>query len=105
MLALGWNPRGFSAETSAYLRRIQSVSTPHGEYSTARGFYLEDDGVPHQLDWIVDEATGYPLAYTLHGRVDGGRGHATYDPEAAGPIGKVLIEALKRIQVREAVTR
>ena len=98
----GWNPQGFTAQTSAYLRRIQSIQTNHGNYTTANGFVLADDGIEHKLDWLVDESSGYPLMCTVQGRTDGGRGYATYDPAAAGPITKPLIEALKRIRVHNA---
>ncbi len=96
----GWNPEGYTAQTSAYLAQIQSVQTAHGNYTTADGFVIDDDGIRHRLDWLVDEESGYPLAYTLHPRTDGGRGYQTYDPDAAGPIGKSLIETLKRVRVR-----
>lgn len=98
----GWNPRGYTPETSAYLSSIADVQTPHGAYSTADGFVIADDGIPHRLDWMVDEETGYPYAYTLHVRTDGGRGYPTHDPDAAGPITKPMIDSLKRIRVREA---
>jgi hypothetical protein len=96
----GWNPQGFTKETSAYLNKIAQTVTPHGTYSTADGFTLSDDGVRHKLDWLVEETSGYPLVYSLHGRVDGGKGYSTYDPQAVGPITTTLIQALKRIRVR-----
>lgn len=102
----GWNPQGFTAATSAYLARIAQVVTPHGAYSTAGGFVIADDGISHRLDHLVDEDTGYPLVYTLQVRTDDGRdgrpqrGYETYDPGAAGPVTKMLIEKLKRIRVR-----
>jgi hypothetical protein len=96
----GWNPDGFTRQTSAYLGAIADVQTGHGAYSTADGFLIADDGIRHRLDWLVDEATGYPLASTLHVRTDGGSGYETYDRDTAGPIGKRLIELLKRVRVR-----
>jgi hypothetical protein len=103
----GWNPQGFTPATSAYLREVKNIQTGHGNYSTASGFTIADDGITHKLDWMVDEQTGYPLVYTLHSRADDGkdgrpeRGYDTYDPEAAGPITKPMIELMKRVRVRD----
>lgn len=96
----GWNPQGFTKATSAYLAAIDNIQSPHGNYSTADGFVIADDGIRHKLDWLVDEATGYPLASTLHVRTDKGTGYDTYDRDTAGPITKALIELLKRVRVR-----
>lgn len=95
----GFNPRGYTRETSAYLRQIQSIETNHGNYSTANGLVIADDGIEHRLDYMVEEASGYPFVFTLHTRTDGGRGYATYDPDSAGPINKQLIDKLVRVQV------
>lgn len=96
----GWNPSGFTRATSAYLGAIDNIQTNHGAYSTSNGFMIADDGINHRLDWLVDEATGYPLASTLHVRTDGGRGYDTWDRDTAGPITKPLIDLLKRVRVR-----
>ncbi|MCK6572999.1 hypothetical protein L6V77_18105 [Myxococcota bacterium] len=96
----GFNPRGYTPQTSAYLRQIRSIQTNHGNYDTQRGMVIADDGIDHRLDYIVDEATGYPFVFTLHTRTDEGRGYQTYDPDSAGPINKQLIDKLKRVQVR-----
>ncbi len=104
----GWNPTGFNAQTSAYLNAIDRVEAPHGTYSTASGFVIADDGIQHQLDYMVDEATGFPYVWTPLVRIDDGkdgrprRGYDTYDPAAAGPITKNLIDLLKRVRVRDA---
>jgi hypothetical protein len=98
----GWSPQGYTPANSAYLSKIRQIVTGHGTYSTDEGFVISDDGIRHKLDWMVDQETGYPYVYTLHGRTDGGRGVPTYDPDAAGPITKALIDELTRIRVRDA---
>jgi hypothetical protein len=104
----GWNPKGFNKQTSAYLATIDRVEAPHGTYSTANGFVIADDGIQHQLDYMVDEATGFPYVWTGLVRTDDGkdgrprRGYDTYDPNAAGPITKGLIDLLGRVRVRDA---
>jgi hypothetical protein len=104
----GWNPQGYTKQTSAYLNTIDTVQTNHGTYTTTNGFVIADDGIQHRLDWLVDETTGYPLVSTIHVRSDDGqdgrpgRGYDTWDPEAAGPITKTLIDRLKHIRVRNA---
>ncbi|MBZ0238000.1 MAG: cytochrome c3 family protein [Deltaproteobacteria bacterium] len=97
----GWNPNGYTRATSAYLRAIDGITTNHGNYTTADGYVIADDGIRHRLDWMVDYATGYPLAGTLHVRTDAGRGHATWDRDTAGPITKPLIDVLDRVRVRQ----
>ncbi|MBI4814927.1 MAG: hypothetical protein HY791_01635 [Deltaproteobacteria bacterium] len=103
----GFSSTGYTAATSAYLAKIQSVQTNHGTYDTSNGFVIADDGIQHRLDWLVDEETGYPLVYNLHVRTDDGkdgrpgRGFDTYDPDTGGPITKQLIDKLKRIRVKD----
>lgn len=103
----GWNPSGYTAETSAYLNTVSQVTTPHGDYSTEDGYVIDDDGIEHRLDHLVDEETGYPLVSNLHVRTDDGRdgrpgaGYETYDREIAGPVTLQLIERIKRIWVRD----
>jgi hypothetical protein len=102
----GWRPGGYTAQTSAYLRKVTDVATKHGNYTTTNGFTIADDGITHKLDWIVDESTGYPLVYTIHVRTDDGqdgrpaRGYETWDRDVSGPITKDLIDALKRVRVQ-----
>lgn len=97
----GWNPNGFTPQTSAYLAAISQVVTNHGTYSTSDGYVISDDGIRHRLDWLVDEETGYPLASTMHVRTDGGEGYETYDRDAAGPITLPLIRLLGRVRVSD----
>lgn len=96
----GWNPNGFTPATSAYLAAIGNIATGHGTYTTGNGYVIADDGINHRLDHLVDEATGYPLASTLHVRTDDGSGYDTYDRDTAGPITKSMIDLLKRVRVR-----
>lgn len=101
----GWNPNGFTADTSAYLNTIDEVVAPHGTYSTSNGYVIADDGIQHRLDHMVDEDTGYPLVYSPLVRLDDGqedrpaRGYETHDPDSSGPITKPLIDLLKRVRV------
>lgn len=103
----GWNPQGYTRETSDYLREIAQVVAPQGTYGTSNGFVIADDGIAHRLDYMVDEATGYPLVGTGHVRTDDGRdgrpkkGYDTYDDRGGGPITKSMIDLLQRVKVRD----
>ena len=65
--------------------------------------------MPHQLDWMVDENTGYPFVYSPLVRIDDGRdgrpsrGYETWDRDSSGPINKEMIDALKRIKVNNVL--
>lgn len=103
----GMNPNGYTPQTSAYLAKMcaSGVETPHGKYDACKGFVIADDGVQHRLDHFVDEATGYPLASTLHVKIDGGRGYQTYESSSAGPIPKSMIDKVKTIRVKDIGSR
>lgn len=101
----GWDPNGYTKQTSAYLNKVPQVQAHGSTYDTNNGFLIADDGIQHRLDHMVDQQTGYPLVGTIHVRTDDGRegrparGYETYDPATAGPITKSLIDKLQRIRV------
>jgi hypothetical protein len=97
----GWNPGGYSPQTSPYLKAIKTIRTGHGNYGTGGGYVIADDGIQHRLDYLVDESTGYPLAGNMHVRTDGNRGIPTYDGATGGPIMKPMIDKLKRVRVND----
>lgn len=105
----GWNATGFNETTSAYLNKIATVRTNRGDNYTADKFVIADDGVTHQLDWMVDEGTGYPYVWSPLVRIDDGRdgrikrGYETWDRDASGPIEKEMIDVLKRIKVNNVL--
>lgn len=105
----GWNQNGFNETTSAYLNKIATVRTNRGDNYTADKFVIADDGVNHQLDWMVVEGTGFPLVWSPLVRIDDGqdgrpsRGYDTYDRDASGPINKSLIDLLKRVRVNNVL--